>query len=210
MIKSISYDQEEIIQCIIDLHIVEDKIDCDPTYSRGNFYKGTILEPRLKYDIDPISSSVIKADARALPLKDGSLKSVIFDPPFLATKGPSLKGNAANNKINKRFGVYPTEPELFKFYQDSLIEFYRVLELKGVLIIKSQDKVSSGKQYFSHCYIHDWAKELGFYPLDLFILLAKNRLVADWQKENQKHARKFHSYFWVFRKDQIKIVKPQI
>ena len=42
--------------------------------------------------------------------------------------------------------------------------------------------------------------EAGFYPKDLFILLAKNRLVADWQVKNQKNARKFHSYFWVFEK----------
>lgn len=41
---------------------------------------------------------------------------------------------------------------------------------------------------------------LGFYPKDLFILLAKSRLVADWQKNSQKNARKYHSYFWVFEK----------
>ena len=29
--------------------------------------------------------------------------------------------------------------------------------------------------------------------------LARNRLVANWQR-NQQHARKYHSYFWVFRK----------
>ena len=44
-----------------------------------------------------------------------------------------------------------------------------------------------------------------FYPKDLFILLAKNRLVADWQPKNQKNARKFHSYFWVFQKCSKKI-----
>ena len=60
----------------------------------------------------------------------------------------------------------------------------------GVLVFKCQDKVSSGKQ---------WAIARGFEVLDLFILLARSRLVANWQR-NQKHARKFHSYFWVFRK----------
>ena len=48
------------------------------------------------------------------------------------------------------------------------------------------------------------AIKIGFYPKDLFILLAKSRLVADWQVKNQKNARKFHSYFWVFeKKDKI-------
>lgn len=130
----------------------------------------------------------------------------MFDPPFLATTGKSLNENKDNNIINKRFGVYPTEQELHKFYIDSLKEAYRVLDNKGVLIFKCQDKVSSGKQYMSHCFIYNEAVKIGFYPKDLFILLAKNRLVADWQLKNQKNSRKFHSYFWVFEKTCKKIV----
>jgi hypothetical protein len=79
-------------------------------------------------------------------------------------------------------------------------EFYRVLNNKGILIFKCQDKVSSGKQYMTHVFIYNEAVKIGYYPKDLFILLAKNRIVADWQLKNQKHARKFHSYFWVFQK----------
>ena len=70
---------------------------------------------------------------------------------------------------------------------------------------KCQDKVSSGKQYMSHVFVMDTAVETGFYPKDLFVLLAKNRLVADWQTKNQKHARKFHSYFCVFQKTDRRI-----
>ena len=84
-------------------------------------------------------------------------------------------------------------------------EAYRILKDDGILIFKCQDKVSSGKQYMSHAFIMDEAVKIGFYPKDLFILLAKNRLVADWQTKNQKNARKFHSYFWVFQKCNKKI-----
>ena len=124
----------------------------------------------------------------------------MFDPPFLATKGASLKKNDGSNTINKRFGVFPTEIELVEFYDKAIVEFHRILDKKGILIFKCQDKVSTGKQYFNHCYIYNSAVESGFYPLDFFVLTAKNRLVADWQKNNQKHARKFHCYFWVFQK----------
>ena len=130
---------------------------------------------------------------------------MMFDPPFLATTGKSLKADNDSNKINKRFGVYPSEKELHQFYIDSMKEAYRVLKDDGVLIFKCQDKVSSGKQYISHVFIMDEAVKIGFYPKDLFILLAKNRLVADWQLKNQKNARKFHSYFWVFQKCNKKI-----
>jgi len=151
-------------------------IDCDPTYSVGNFYKNTnIPPPKYKFDINPQADEVIKGDSRHLPLEDSLLNCIMFDPPFLATTGKSLNQNDDNNIINKRFGVYPTEKELHQFYIDSLIEFNRILKDKGILIFKCQDKVSSGKQYMSHVFIMNEAIKLGFYPKDLFILLAKNR-----------------------------------
>ena len=206
LIKSISYSQKEILQWILQLHVPSGIIDCDPTYSIGNFYKDTdIPEPLLKFDINPQIASVQYGDCRHLPIEDKPLNCIMFDPPFLATTGKSLTENNDNNKINKRFGVYPSEQELHQFYIDSLKELYRTLKEKGVLIFKCQDKISSGKQYMSHCFICNEAVKIGFYPKDLFILLAKNRIVADWQLKNQKNARKFHSYFWVFEKCNKKI-----
>jgi hypothetical protein len=199
MIKSISYDQEEIIKDIIRLHLKGESIECDPTYSKGYFYKN-ITPPKYKFDILPQTIDTVKRSATDLPFMENELNSIMFDPPFLATTGKSLKSNDSNNCINKRFGVFESEKLLHEFYDDSLKEFYRILDKKGILIFKCQDKVSSGKQYFSHILIHHMAEKIGFYALDLFILLAKNRIVADWQKENQKHARKYHSYFWVFIK----------
>ena len=181
-------------------------IDCDPTYSIGNFYKNNnIQEPIYKFDINPQRDGVIQANAENLPIEDESINCLMFDPPFLATKGKSLNIENNSNSINKRFGVYPTEKELHQFYVNTLKEFYRVIANRGILIFKCQDKVSSGKQYMSHCFIHNQAVEIGFYPKDLFVLLAKNRIVADWQKANQKNARKYHSYFWVFEKNGRKM-----
>ena len=206
LVQSISYDQSEIIKWILQLHVPNHKIDCDATYSVGNFYKNTnISEPQYKFDINPQIDGVEYGDSRNLPLDDSSINCMMFDPPFLATTGKSLTENKNNNIINKRFGTYPSEKELHQFYIDSLEEAYRVLVDKGILIFKCQDKISSGKQYMSHCFIHNEAVKIGFYPKDLFILLAKNRLVADWQLKNQKNARKFHSYFWVFEKNNKKI-----
>lgn len=200
LIKSISYDQAEIIRSILLLHVPSRKIDCDPTYSKGLFYRGTgIPLPRYRYDIIPQADGVEEADARSLPLQDSSISCMMFDPPFLATTGKSLsEGNG--NKINRRFGVFPNETSLHQFYVEAMHEAYRILKPEGVLIFKCQDKVSSGKQYFSHCFVYEEAQKIGFYAKDLFILLARNRIVADWQAMNQKHARKYHCYMWVFQK----------
>ena len=112
LIKSICYDQGEIIRNILKLHAPEGKIDCDPTFSTGAFYNGTgIALPQYRYDISPQRADVVQADARHLPLADGCISCMMLDPPFLATKGKSLKSDRGNI-INRRFGVYPDEKSL--------------------------------------------------------------------------------------------------
>ena len=184
------------------------RIECDPTYSKGNFYRNTGIEPPVhKLDIDPQTEDTVACDCRSLPYEKGALNSILFDPPFVSTKGPSVKkAKAGSNVIIGRFSCYPTAEALYEFYDQSLTEFYRVLSDTGVLIFKCQDQVSSGVQYMSHVYIHNMAVKKGFYPKDLFILNSKNRLISGKHK-NQKHARKFHCYYWVFEKGNRRLEK---
>lgn len=104
LIKSIGYDQGEIIRNILKLHALNGKIDCDPTFSTGAFYRNTGVDaPALRFDISPQRSDVVKADARHLPLADESISCMMLDPPFLATKGKSLTsgdGNIINKRLN--------------------------------------------------------------------------------------------------------------
>jgi hypothetical protein len=206
-VKSISHNQHQIIKWILQLHCETD-IELDPTYSTGGFYKHGVKPPKYKFDISPKHKDIVAADCTCLPLKDNSISTMAFDPPFLATRGKSLDcpQNTKQNRTVRRFGWYPTEKELFTFYKKSLVEFKRILKPDGILIFKCQDKVSSGKQYMSHTFIIKEAEGLGFYTKDLFVLLAKNRMIPKWQTLNQKHARKFHSYFLVFENSKKKVL----
>lgn len=206
IIKSINYNQTDIINNIINLHLKNKEIDCDPTYSKGVFYKkNNIKPPKLKFDLYPQIEGVEKCDSINLPLIDNSLNSIMFDPPFVISKGPSLKNSKkGSNIISNRFSSFETVDKLWNYYKYSLKEFYRILDDGGVLIFKCQDTVSGGKNYFSHIFIMNEAVKLGYYPKDLFVLLAKSRLISGNMK-NQKHARKFHSYFWVFEKRKVNI-----
>lgn len=207
LIKSISYDQREILNNILKLHVPEGKIDCDVTYSTGQFYRyGIVPEPLMKFDINPSCAGVKKADCRNLPLADSSINCMVIDPPFLATKGKSLNENTGGNVMLRRFGYYESDKELYQLYIDSIAEAYRVLKPHGILIFKCQDRTSRKKQYMSHVFIINEAEKAGFAVKDLFILLAKRRITADWQVRNQKTARKYHSYTIVFEKDGYKPV----
>ena len=106
IISSINYDEQEIIRDILFLHAQGNYIDCDPTYSVGNFYKKGIRQPLYKFDIDPQVEGVIKADATNLPLKSNSVNTIMFDPPFLIG-GKTYKNNKDGSSIiAKRFTAF--------------------------------------------------------------------------------------------------------
>ena len=196
LIKSISYDQDEIIKWIMTLYC-PDGFELDPTYSTGNFYD-KIPQPKYRFDINPQASGVKQADCTNLPLDNNSIKSIMFDPPFIA-------GNSRTGIISMRFGSYKNiQTELWDMYHKAIKEFYRILKESGILVVKCQDVIDSSKQYFSHVEIINYAINLGFYPKDLFILLAENRIIGSTH-HNQQHARKFHSYFMVFIKQKIPV-----
>lgn len=197
IIKSISFDEQEIIRDILYLHCNNQDIELDPTYSIGNFYKKGLPQPKYKFDIEPKIEGVRKSDCRDLPLKDRSVNIIMFDPPF-AMGGKTYKDSKPGSCITaKRFSTFKNWPELKAMYVGSLNEFYRILRGDGTLIFKCQDVVVGGKQYFTHSKIYEWAVSIGYYPKDLFILLSKVRIL-DGRK--QQHARKYHCYFWVLKK----------
>jgi len=207
VIKSIGKDQHQIIRDIIKLHVPSGVIDCDCTYSSGKFYepKHNIERPKYVFDIEPQFDYVVKADCKNLPLENECIDSLMFDPPFIISSGPSMDSdNEKQNMTHRRFSSFKNPKELFDTYEGAIKEAYRILKNGGTFIFKCQDTVSGGKQYFTHCWIMNKAYEMGFYPKDLFILEGKSRLISG-KHANQKHCRKFHCYFWVFTKEKSKV-----
>ncbi len=195
IIQSIGYDQHEIILDILQLHC-PGGIELDPTYNVGGFYRHSgIPIPKYCFDINPLRPECLQGDCRQLPLPAGSIRSMIFDPPFMATS--VRDGNTG--KMAGRYSYVKTMPELHSLYEDSLKEFSRVLLPRGILIFKCQDSVNGRRNYFTHVWIMNKAEELGFQAIDLFIKLSKYTM-RSWNHQRQFYARKHHSYFWVFKK----------
>jgi len=91
MIKSVYYDQTEILQSIMQLCAI-DAFCADISYGNGKFYE-KLQKPLLKFDISPQVDGVIAASSSALPLESNSLKSIVFDPPFLTYVRDARDGN---------------------------------------------------------------------------------------------------------------------
>lgn len=204
-ITSISFSNDEIIQDIMTLHQI-DRFDLDCTYSIGQFWKN-LPQPVHKTDLNPQRKGVVKASSDDLPFDDESMQNIMFDPPFVISGQTYKENKEGSSLIAKRFEGYKNFDALKDHYMGTLQEVHRILQEDGLLVFKCQDTTSSGKNHFSHCMVMNMAIEVGFYPKDLFILLAKNTISAfspnKWQQ--QFHARKHHSYFWVFQKTKCKV-----
>lgn len=221
VIRSIGYNQHEILYNIMQMHNDGKPFDCDPTYSIGNFYgkfnitkvNGETIEieipaPKYKFDVCPQVEGVEKIESLGkLPLEDKSIDSICIDLPFVISCGPSMNTpdvdengkKAKNNLISRRFASYYPVANLLKSYKHFLKESYRVLKEDGILVWKTQGTISGSKFLVSPYYSRLIAESIGFDSLDEFILLAKNRLVSG-KINKQQHARSFHSYFLVFKK----------
>lgn len=192
MVFTVDSDQTRILGNISKLYLMGFPFHCDCTYSKGVFYK-KLTPPLYKFDLNPQVEGVEKADARHLPLPDNHLKSIVFDPPFKASNS-TVKGI-----IEQRFTAFSSVFALWDFYEDCLKEFYRVLEPKGIVVFKCQDTVSSGINHMSHFQVEKAAERTGFVTLDLFIVQARSVLMSP-NMQNQRHARKTHSFVYVFQK----------
>ena len=209
MIRSVSYDQREIIDSIMKLCGIN-RFDADVTFGNGSFYKGRDT-PFFCSDIDKdlIINSKLSSDSvrgvnnsNNLPIDDDSISSLMFDPPFLTYVRAAREGNG-NMVMAKRFGGYWRYDELEKHYRETILEAGRVLKKKGIMVFKCQDIIHNHKMHCTHLNIIKWADGV-FRLKDLFILPAKSRMGIPQQdgtkKKIQKHARIFHSYFMVLER----------
>lgn len=177
-----------------------DKI-ADPTYGNGVFWKQV---DRSQYSVLATDLKVDGVDMRSLPYEDGSLDMVVNDPPYRYTpeKNTKHEDTPGHGKVDGLYNLQAakltnTQAVLDLYYQ-SMQEAKRVLKDGGFLVIKCQDTVQDGKNIWVHDLLMKKAEELDYACRDLLVVITKSPTKTRWDK--QRHLRKAHSYFIVFRK----------
>jgi len=163
----------------------------DVTYGRGVFWK----------KIDTTKYKLVKSDIKTgicltkLPYDNESKDMVVLDPPYAHNSTVSIKPSLAG-----QYNLYSVcgRNEIIKLYSDGILEAHRVLKNKAILVVKCQDEIMSGKQWWNHIEIMQFAFKNGFIGEDLLILVQKS--TPTMRHNYQLHARKNHSYFIVLRK----------
>lgn len=194
IIRSVSYDQHEILCNIIRLHIKQGYFDADFTYSIGEFYaKGIVPQPRMKYDKYPQKEDVLPLEEAEI-IKNSSIKAVVVDLPFIITK----KEWVEKCRINQRFNSFDKVEEAYEANVQMLDLAFRKLSKRGILVMKTMDILYYGGHVWMSQFVINEAEKKGFNLIDMFILVAKSKMIN--REYEQKVSRKFHSYFLVFKK----------
>ena len=162
--------------------------------SIGVFYRN-IPQPTMKYDKYPQFEDVLPLE-QAYAIENGALHSIIIDLPFTVKNSEK---DAQTSMIARRFNCFYSVDELYKTNVEMLNLAYCKLQKGGYLIMKTMDFVYGTKQYWVSNFVQDKAAATGFVLEDTFILVSKHKILSAKIGE-QRHARKFHSYFFVFKK----------
>jgi len=92
----------------------------------------------------------------------------------------------------------PDAKTITQIYRRGMAEAWRLLKPQGILIVKTQDEIESGKQTWRHSIL---ARFPGFKQIDLFVVTQKGKPLL--RQKRQHHARKNHSYFLVLQRKNL-------
>lgn len=198
---------------VLSLYVAKGSTVADVTYGKGSFWRDIqradyrVLKSDLKH------GSAIVADATRLPYRASQLDCVVFDPPYMHTPGGTAHDGHQNfEKYYRNNGDNTTEKKyheaVLDLYFRSAGEAWRVLRRNGIFIVKCQDEVCACRQRLTHVEIINELSKMSFVVEDLFVLVRENKPGVS-RILKQRHARKNHSYFLVFRKHvpQVRIKK---
>jgi len=184
-------DNSDLFPGILELYANQGNSIADVTYGKGVFWRKIDTGD---YSFLP-SDILTGVDYNNLPYINNSVDIVVLDPPYMGHNGSAQYSTARNYKVN----VKKYDPGYIEaLYYGGIAEARRVLKNKGILILKCQDEVQSGKQNINHCQLILHCVNHGFIVEDIFILVQKSNPIM--RHKYQVHARKNHSYFIVFRK----------
>lgn len=178
------------------LYLAEGSTVADVTYGTGRFWKKIDTGKYHFLPSDLVAPNCLRADFRQLPYADSTIDAVIFDPPYIHSPGKGILANRYNGKQTTDMASYA---DIMSLYKTGMAEALRVLRTGGQLWVKCKDTLASNRQHWSHITVYETATAMGMYARDLFILVPPSPPSMNGTRwPRQLHARKTHSYLWVF------------
>lgn len=194
----------DLIAEVCRLYAPPGSVIADVTYGRGRFWRKTDLAQctLLASDITAGPGVAAVCDFRRLPYRDGSLDVVVLDPPYVHNAGTAnphdYRPTTTRYNGHTTAGLY--NADIMGLYAGGLAEAFRVLRAEGgTCWVKCKDEVEREVQRWSHIAVYHLAIQAGFCARDLFVLTGTTS-PQRWPGRVQHHARKTHSYLWIFQR----------
>ena len=170
----------------------------DATVNVGRFWKNSSRDI-VGLDINLQCRPNLHGTSEFLPIKSGSLDSVVYDPPHVPNQGRDNQkdfefrfGLGAKSSIDTNYSFSHTYPA---FVSEAL----RVLKHEGVLFCKITDYIHNHQFQWAHVDFIQAATEAGFHACDCIVKIRKGP-ITDSRWKIAHHAQKQHCYWLVFRK----------
>ena len=178
----------EALQEILSVYSKPGALILDMTFGTGAFWRGG--QPSVSLDI--VTRADVRASFYGLPFLGGVFDVVVFDPPY------RMNGTRADYATTKRYknkeSNYRVVP---KHYAAGVKEAHRVLRGGGLLVVKMQDQVVSGKRYFQTNMMLKWAKDYSRMVDEVHVVTSSRPQPAGRAK---RHLSAEHSTFQVWLK----------
>jgi len=193
----------ELIESLFELGYLDDEVTVlDPTFEGGKWWtkrKPAKLTARTFGEI---------VEGRPWDFTDTSYVSdtfdrIAFDPPYVAKGGRETSGIV---EMDERYGQVdcPRTPELLQDLIDAgLTEMHRICRPNGLVFVKCQSYISSGKMWPGKFLTWQHAMTLGMELVDEFTHV-KASAGPQPKGRRQVHARNNSSTLFVFRKRKVK------
>ena len=195
----------DLIAEVWKLYGAPTKTVADLTWGKGAFW--TKVPHALVTGSDIVTVPERPYDFRATPYADASFDIAVLDPPYIHSPGKHMTDARYQNAATTK-GML--QKDLRVLYRDGMREALRIVKPDGGLVwVKCKDQVQSGLQRWAHVEIFEDARALGFLPRDLFVLNATSR-TSEGRWKVQHHARKPHSFLWIFERPNAAKTKQAI
>ncbi len=188
-------DNAKLMQQVAALYFQPGYRIADVTFGKGVFWRNIDTG---QYDFHPSDLKTCPTAAFNfcnLPYEGSSFDVVVLDPPYVHDPGRLyFEGRYRNGETTKGL----RHADLLGLYAEGMEEGKRILKPGGLLLVKCKDEIESGRQRWSHIEIYEIGRRLGLMDQDLFVLTPPQ--APPVQCVDQQHARKNHSYLWIFKK----------
>lgn len=184
-----------ILSCVELGYLRKEWLTLDPTYGKGNWWTKWRPDNLVTSDINDVEP----VDFRCLPpVYADHFDAVAFDPPYVCIGGRKTTGIP---KMHEAYGLTEaprTPADLQDLIDEGLVEMHRVVRPGGIVLVKCQDYVSSGKLWPGTHYTLQFAESAGFTLVDRLEHISGVRPQPPGRR--QVHARRNLSTLFVLQK----------